>query len=163
MTGTGGRARTPTMTGKAAGGSAVFCDTSVLVAAIYEPHEQHARSLAAVQRLAPKQGSCALHSLAECYAVLTRMPGPAPTPGPADVRAAMVFLREALTVVPLTASDYDAVLDDLASRRLVGGLVYDALILRCAARARADVIYTWNDRHFQRVAPELADKIRMPD
>ena len=153
----------PTTTGKAGAGRVVFCDTSVLVAAIYEPHEQHARSLAVVQGLAPKQGSCALHSLAECYAVLTRMPGPASTPGPADVRAAIALLREALTVVPLNASDYDAALDDLASRRLVGGLVYDALILRCAVRARADVIYTWNDRHFRRLAPELADQIRAPD
>lgn len=152
----------PTTTGKAGGGS-VFCDTSVLVAAVYEPHEQHARSLAIVQRLAPKQGSCALHSLAECYAVLTRMPGPAATPGPANVRAAIALLREVLTVVSLTASDYDAVLDDLAARRLVGGLVYDALILRSAVRAHADVIYTWNDRHFRRVAPDWADRIRTPD
>jgi predicted nucleic acid-binding protein len=129
---------------------------------MYEPHEQHVRSRAVVEGLAPRQGACALHSLAECYAVLTRMPGPAPTPAPQDVRAALALVRGALTVVPLTAADYEAVLADLASRRLVGGLVYDALILRCASRVGAQTIYTWNDRHFKRLAPGLAERIRTP-
>lgn len=141
----------------------VFCDTSVLVAALYEPHVQHAASRAVVEGLAPRQGACALHSLAECYAVLTRLPGSAATPGPADVRAALALVRAALRVISLTAADYESVLTDLASRGLVGGLVYDALILRCAVRARADLIYTWNVRHFQQLAPGLSEQIRAPN
>jgi predicted nucleic acid-binding protein len=152
VTPAGGRGKRPT----------VFCDTSVLVAAMYQPHQQHVRSRAVVEGLAAKQGACALHSLAECYAVLTRMPGPGPTPAPADVQGAVELVRASFTVIPLTADDYASVLADLASRGLVGALVYDALILRCAAIARASVVYTWNERHFQRVAPALADRIRTP-
>lgn len=88
---------------------------------------------------------------------------PGPTPAPADVRAALGLVRESFTTIPLTATDYDVVLADLAARRLVGGLVYDALILRCAAQVGAEIIYTWNERHFRRVAPELADRIRAPE
>lgn len=148
--------------GKHAVQATVFCDTSVLIAAMYEPHEEHARSRAVIERLATKQGACALHSLAECYAVLTRMPGPAPTPSCKDVRAALALVRAAMTVVALTARDYDAVLTDLAARRLVGALVYDALILRCAARVQAQVIYTWNEQHFRALAPDLAGRIQAP-
>jgi predicted nucleic acid-binding protein len=153
----------PTTTHRTRTARPVFLDTSVLIAAIYEPHEHHARSRRVVERLAPKQGCCALHSLAECFAVLTRMPGSAPTLAPADVRTALALVRDTFTTIPLTNSDYDAVLDDLASRRLVGGLVYDALLLQCAARTGADRIYTWNERHFRRLAPGLAERIITPD
>ena len=43
-----------------------------------------------------------------------------------------------------------------------GGLVYDALLLRCALKSRAEAIYTWNTKHFRRLSPESAARIRTP-
>jgi hypothetical protein len=43
-----------------------------------------------------------------------------------------------------------------------GGRIYDALHPRCAHKAGADWIYTFNVRHFQQMAPELEGKICAP-
>ncbi len=43
------------------------------------------------------------------------------------------------------------------------GLVYDALILKCAEKSGAGAIYTWNTNRFNRVAwPAVAPLIRAP-
>jgi predicted nucleic acid-binding protein len=42
------------------------------------------------------------------------------------------------------------------------GRIYDALLLRCAAKVKAQTIYTWNLKHFRAVAPELAGRMRTP-
>jgi predicted nucleic acid-binding protein len=44
----------------------------------------------------------------------------------------------------------------------VGERIYDALLLACARKSGADVIYTFNSRHFIRVAPDLTDRIQAP-
>ena len=41
-------------------------------------------------------------------------------------------------------------------------IVYDALLKACARKCKAQVIYTFNERHFTRVAPDPADRIRTP-
>ncbi len=77
----------------------------------------------------------------------------------------MLFLediRERLAVIPLDESGYFATLADASARRITGGQIHDALMLRCAANAAAETIYTWNVKHFQRIAPDLADRIRTP-
>jgi len=43
-----------------------------------------------------------------------------------------------------------------------GGMIYDALLLACARKVQAERIYTWNVKHFQTVAPDLADRIMTP-
>lgn len=40
--------------------------------------------------------------------------------------------------------------------------IYDALLLRCAAKIKAEAIYTWNVKHFKAFDPKLAHKIRTP-
>jgi predicted nucleic acid-binding protein len=39
---------------------------------------------------------------------------------------------------------------------------YDALLLRCARKCNAQTIYTWNVKHFEAIAPDLAPRLRMP-
>jgi predicted nucleic acid-binding protein len=131
----------------------VFCDTSVLLAAIHEPHEHHTRSLAVIRPLTRGSAACALHSLAELYATLSRLPGAAPQPRPSDVRAAVLDILQVFTPIGLATTDYRVVLNHLAELGIAGGHVYDALILRCAAKAGAAVIYTWNTKHFRTLAP----------
>ena len=54
----------------------VFFDTSVLVAASVGSHPHHAQALAALRRVADGQdrGFIGVHSIAEAYAALTRLP-----------------------------------------------------------------------------------------
>lgn len=78
---------------------------------------------------------------------------------------ASLFLEEVrsrVTVVALEESGYAAAIQRVCERRAAGGAIYDALLLQCAIKAEADLIYTWNLRHFQGLAPELASRIRTP-
>jgi hypothetical protein len=44
----------------------------------------------------------------------------------------------------------------------IGGRIYDALHLRRARQAACDRVYTFNVRHFQQLAPDLAGRIGAP-
>ena len=50
----------------------------------------------------------------------------------------------------------------LQKRGFTSGRIYDALLLRCAAKVKADLIYTWNLKHFRSLDSSLAAKIRSP-
>jgi predicted nucleic acid-binding protein len=41
-------------------------------------------------------------------------------------------------------------------------MIFDALLLACARKSHAERIYTWNEKHFRMVAPDLADRITNP-
>jgi len=41
-------------------------------------------------------------------------------------------------------------------------MLYDALLARCARKAAAEVIYTWNVQHFRRLDPEVVKRIKTP-
>ena len=71
-------------------------------------------------------------------------------------------MRDRLTLIPLEEADYSAALQQAAERGIAGGRIYDALLLQCAAKAGAEIIYTWNVGDFQRLAPDLAGRIRTP-
>ena len=62
----------------------------------------------------------------------------------------------------LPGEDYAAVIDHLSNTSIIGGATYDALILHTAAKADADQVVTLNTRDFQRVYPDLADRIVTP-
>ena len=138
-----------------------FLDTSVLVAAFWEDHPRHAVSLDLFHGLQKKESACAAHSLAEVYAVLTRLPVKI-TPEPEQVLLSLEQTREHLSIITLDESEYWDTLKNLAENRLPGGRIYDALILRCAEKSKAKTIYTWNLTHFQTLAPHLAGRIQTP-
>jgi hypothetical protein len=46
-----------------------------------------------------------------------------------------------------------------ATLGIAGGGIYDAFHVSCARKVNAEITYTWNIRDFQRVAPDLADRI----
>lgn len=64
--------------------------------------------------------------------------------------------------VSLTAAEYLSTIRQVAASGISGGIVYDAVLIACARKCKADVIYTFNERHFTRIAPDLADRIRKP-
>jgi len=67
-----------------------------------------------------------------------------------------------LQCVTLTVNEVTQVIRQSAAMRLHGGIIYDALLLGCARKVNAQRIYTWNEKHFRLVAPDLADRITTP-
>lgn len=139
----------------------VFFDTSALIPVFLEDHAHHERSLEAFLKADKKNACCAAHSLAEVFSVLTRLPGRHRLSG----GQAMLFLgniRERLSLVALNPAEYYAALEAAATAGIVGGAVYDALLARCAIKARAETIYTWNVKHFQTLGAEGSGRIKNP-
>ena len=137
-------------------------DTSVLVPTFLGDHEHHEASLDAFLRFGKRQACCAAHSLAEVYATLTRMPGKYRV----SCEQAMLFLaeiRQRLTLVALDEDEYYATIEEASALGVMGGTVYDALLARCALKARAETLYTWNVKHFQQLGlEEVVKRIRTP-
>lgn len=143
----------------------IFFDTTVLVAASEQSHPHYAQARPALRRVAAGQdkGFMAQHSIAEIFAALTRLPVQ-PRIHPAE--AARIVTENILPhfeVVPLGKEDYLEALNTMASGAWVGAKIYDALLLRCAARCAVKRIYTFNFGDFRRLAPAgLQEKICAP-
>ncbi|HTV43271.1 MAG TPA: PIN domain-containing protein [Candidatus Sulfotelmatobacter sp.] len=133
----------------------VFADTSVLVSAVIKQHTAHERAFAVLERVQNKkdEGVISAHSLAETYAVLTKLP---PlyrhTPEQALLSIEENILKH-FKIVGLAGGEYAALLREAAGAGLRGGTIYDALLLKAAIKAGVEVIYTLNLKHFQAFAP----------
>ena len=139
-----------------------FLDTSVLIATFYGDHEHHGPSLDVFLRFGRKAACCGAPSLAEVYAVLTGMPAPRRV-GPDAAGLFLDSIRENLTLVALDEVDYLRTTQSAAGVRVVGGAIYDAILGRCAVKARAEILYTWNTQDFLRLPSAIADRVRRPD
>ena len=139
-----------------------FFDSSVLVAAFYQAHVHHEASLAAIATASKKMAFCAAHTLAEVYSVMTRLPV-RPRISPEQGLLFVESIRERFSVVALSEKEVFEVIAAAAERGIGGGKIYDALILRCAEKSKAEAIFTWNLDDFRQLAPsELADRIKIP-
>lgn len=139
-----------------------FLDTSVLVATFYADHEHHPPSIDLFLRFEKKDACCAAHSLAEVYVTLTGMPHKRRVSG----NEALLFLgdiRERLTLVALDEQEYFQMAEASAAANLASGAIYDAILGHCALKAKAEVIYTWNTKDFQRLPPAIASLVKNPD
>lgn len=103
-----------------------------------------------------------VHSVAETYAALTRLPV-RPRIHPAEA-ARMIAdnIVPNFQMVPIARKDYLEALQTVADGGWSGAKIYDALIVGCAARSGAERIYTFNLTDFQDLAPNLADRISVP-
>jgi predicted nucleic acid-binding protein len=140
---------------------AIFLDTSVLIAAsdASDPRHPGSRSLLAAAK--PATHACGAHTLAEAYAVLSRLPGGRKV-RPEFAGRLVEQIATRMSIVSLSAEDYAATLREAARMGLAGGIVFDALLLACARKVEAQRIYTWNEKHFRMVAPDLAERILTP-
>jgi predicted nucleic acid-binding protein len=143
----------------------VFFDTSVLIAASVASHPHHTRAAAALQRVVAgrDRGHISAHSIAECFAVLTRLPI-RPRIHPSDAaRIINEGLLPHLQVAPLTPTHYAQALQWMVDGSWSGGKIYDALLLACAASTNAERICTFNLIDFQQLAPAgLQGRIAAP-
>jgi predicted nucleic acid-binding protein len=143
----------------------VFFDTSVLVAASEQGHPHYGQALPALRRVTGRkdQGFMSVHSIAEMYAALTRLPVQ-PRIHPAE--AARIITDNILPhfeAVPIGKKDYVEALKLVGNRGWSGAKIYDALLMGCAARCDADRIYTFNFADFQLLAPaKLQEKVCAP-
>jgi predicted nucleic acid-binding protein len=125
-----------------------FFDTSVLVPVFYRPHVHHQESMGLFLQADKQSACCGVHSLAELYSTVTRMPGRI------NADQAMVLIaevRERLSISALDAGEYVRTLEK-----------YDALLAACAIKANAETIYSWNMRHYSMLGPEVAARLRRP-
>jgi predicted nucleic acid-binding protein len=143
----------------------IFFDTTVLVAASEQSHPHYAQARRALLRVAAGQdkGFMGVHSIAEVFAALTRLPVQ-PRIHPAE--AARIVTDNILghfEVISVGKEGYLEALNTMASGGSMGAKIYDALLLSCAARCAVQRIYTFNLGDFKQLAPaNLQEKICAP-
>jgi predicted nucleic acid-binding protein len=138
-----------------------FFDTSVLVPVFYGDHEHHERSMAAFKKYPKPQSCCGAHSLAEVYSTLTRMPGKHRI-APDQAILFVQDLYERLTLFALDGEEYWQALRRYAALEITGGTIYDGLLVQCALKARAEIVYTWNVKHYGQLGPDISKRLRTP-
>jgi predicted nucleic acid-binding protein len=99
-------------------------------------------------------GFISAHSLAEMYAILTRLPAPLRH----SPEQALINIEENVIpyfkIIALTAHDYAVLLREAALVGVQGGTVYDSILLKAAVKSDVERIYTFNKRHFEALALE---------
>ena len=133
----------------------IFFDTTILVAGSEQSHPHYAQARPALLRVAAGQdkGFMALHSAAEVFAALTRLPVQ-PRIHPVEaVRIITDNIVPHFEVVHLGNEDYLEALEAMASGGWIGAKIYDALLLRCAIKRAVERIYTFNLADFRKLAP----------
>lgn len=139
----------------------IFLDTSVLVAAARETDLRHRASRTLMTQSDPQNACCAAHSLAELYSSLTGMRPPNRF-RPEQAILVLDQVKASLLCIALSAEDVFRTVRQTAALKLPGGIIYDALLMACARKVNAEHIYTWNEKHFRMVAPDLAGRIVTP-
>jgi predicted nucleic acid-binding protein len=143
----------------------IFFDTTVLVAACEQAHPHYARAWPALRRVVKGEdkGFLSVHSIAEAYAALTRLPV---QPRIHPVEAVRIITDNILPhfeAVPIGKGDYLEALKVVGNGGWSGAKIYDALLLRCAAKCAAQRIYSFNLGDFRQLAPaDLQEKICAP-
>jgi predicted nucleic acid-binding protein len=133
----------------------IFFDTTVLVAASVQSHPHYVQARSALLRITTgrDKGFMSLHSVAEVFAALTRLPV---QPRIHPVEAARIVTENILPhfeLVSIGKEDYQEALNTMADGGWIGARIYDVLLLHCAARCAVQRIYTFNLGDFRQLAP----------
>jgi predicted nucleic acid-binding protein len=99
------------------------------------------------------------HTILEIYSVLTSAPfKPKITPTIAKQLIENNIKNFAKTIY-LTDENYFAILERMSNLNLSGGIVYDAIIVECALKTKADEILTINPKDFLRLTSAMPIKV----
>jgi len=141
----------------------VLLDTNIIVAASIEAHPNHSVSLPWIQQVRSQKitGYISTHSIAEIYAVMTRLPLPKPL-SPQQTYDLIVNNVMAFHFVDLETADYLEVLKNVTQLKITGGGIYDAIIAQAALKANVDILLTLNSKHFTRLGEHIARLVRDP-
>jgi len=142
----------------------IFFDTSVLIAGLVSSHSKHKLALNWLYKANLKGNEMLIstHTLAECYAVLTKLPlSPRISPS-----IAKIMLQENIVdrakFITLTTKEYWDLLQEISCLDLAGGIIYDAIIFWAARKASADKLLTFNAKHFSLFPQPAPDFIEVP-
>ena len=131
-------------------------DSSIILAGLLAWHEAHDRAFRSLVHARVVEGAALVvpaPALVETYAVMTRLPAPHRL-SPIDAIELLSGSFEGHSmVVSLAGSETWHFLRDSAEHEITGGRSYDALILRCARKARATTLLTLDRRDFSRLDP----------
>ena len=131
-------------------------DSSVIIAGLLAWHEAHDRALRSLVQARSESAAGLVvpaPALVEAYAVMTRLPAPHRI-APADALELLAGSFERTSkIVSLGEKETWRFLHDAANEEIAGGRSYDALILRCARKARAATLLTLDRRDFSRLDP----------
>ena len=138
-------------------------DTSVLITGMVSGHPDHASAQPLLNQIAAGRltGLMSTHSMAETFAVLTRLPV-RPMIGPHTAREMVEENLKYFEKVPLLEADDMAVIQRLERLQYSGGAIHDALIAQAALQARVTVLYTFNTAHFVRLGADVAKLVVHP-
>ncbi len=132
----------------------VALDSSVLVELISTGSDRHLRTEASYEEFRRIGAEFVLpdHVLLEAFSVLSRSPRPVGIP-PRDAERLLRDHFSDAIIAPLRPGLAWDTIGQTLSRGCWGGRVYDTLIAMVAFEAGAQVLLTWNTRHFRSVAP----------
>ena len=142
-------------------GKKVAWDTSCLVAALLLEHQHHEPTVNEFSRQQSVQNIVSVHSLLECFSVITRFPPPLRVTTRVAEQVLRTNLEEHIEVAGVTPAEAWAAIEQVRLSGGRGGRVYDAAIAQSVARAGASVLFTWNVNDFLRVAPPRLE-VRAP-
>ncbi len=94
-----------------------------------------------------------VHSIAETYAALTRLPVQPRIHASEAARIVGENILEHFECVPAGKDEYLQALSWVRDGSWSGAKIYDALLLACAAQSPAERIYTFNLGDFRLLAP----------
>jgi len=136
--------------------SKIYLDTSILLPILIAEHENHSvcKEILAEGLRTGTVITSATHAYAELYRNLTR----GKTPYEVSPELAEIAITEKLaplmTMIVLDKSDYEAAIARCVALDLSSSIIYDALHVQAAIKAKADVLYTDNLRDFSRLVTE---------
>lgn len=139
----------------------ILFDSSVLIAAFVESHPKHKAALSYLVKAKQKEFELLVssHSILEVYSVLTSAPfRPRITP-PIAKQLIENNIKSFAKTVYLSDKEYFNILDRVSTSNLMGGIVYDAIIVECALKAKANEILTLNSKDFLRLTDGVPIKI----
>ena len=134
-----------------------FFDSSLLVSAFDDQDVRHEAARHIFVRHA-EDAALATHTLAETFSILTGRRAW----GARDAFEVLRVNTAPMEKIALSPGEYLHVMEEAERSGVRGGAIYDALILACARKAKAEAIWTLNARHFLLFAKDLSGKIREP-
>lgn len=100
------------------------------------------------------------HGLAELFSAITNHPREAISP--AEALRATELLQTTLTPISLSVNDYFQALGRNTALNIPDGGIYDALHAQAALKVEADLLLTFNAKHFTRLGDDVVALIRVP-
>jgi len=138
----------------------ILFDTSVLIAAFVESHPKHKSALSFLTKAKNKEFELfvSAHTILEVYSVLTSAPFKPRITSEIAKKLIENNIKPFAKIVYLSDKDYFLIVEKMSSSGLIGGVVYDAIIVECALNYKVDKIITLNPKDFLQLTNESSTK-----